>query len=81
MQRWALVQNGYVVTVVEQVNKPEIGGDWIPCDAVGPGYICGMEATSPAPSPTSHPGCLRRRNSTPKPTTERLTCPYWERGL
>lgn len=50
MQRWALVQNGYVVTVVEQVSKPEIGGDWIPCDAVGPGYMWdGSNFTRPVP--------------------------------
>lgn len=40
MKRWALIENDRVATVVEQDDKPGIGGTWVNITGqhVGPGY-------------------------------------------
>lgn len=49
MKRWALIVDGAVSTVIEQLNTPSIPGAWVDCtgSAVGPGMVWSGSAFFP----------------------------------
>lgn len=51
MRRWALVQGGAVVSVVEQDYQPQVAGHWVECTSAGPGWCFdGASFTAPTTS-------------------------------
>lgn len=54
--RWALIEGGRVANVVEQADKPRIGGQWVACGDAGPGWtwaggvFSNPDAAPPAPT-------------------------------
>lgn len=48
--RWALIENGTVVNVVDQATQPQVPGLWVACGGAGPGWAYdGASFTSPTP--------------------------------
>lgn len=56
MKRWALVNSGKILNVVEQSTKPEIEGEWVDCTGalVGPGDLYSNGVFSKYEEPKSY---------------------------
>lgn len=62
MKRWALISAGTVINVVEQPAAPEVGGAWVECGAVGPGWLYNGSAFL-APASISPVATVTRRQA------------------
>lgn len=49
--RWALIESGHVVNVVEQDDEPQIDGQWVACGDACPGWTYDGSAFAPPPAP------------------------------